>query len=153
MTQRHGEVRFVAEITAEPERIWLVIRRFGDVANWNPIASTSRLVAGIDGVPGAERELLLVDGTTVRERLIEIDEGKRHLEYEMLSFPIPLTEQRNRIVVSASTPGGSLVTFTARFLPMTGTTIDEIAAINRSAFTSAAAGIGRLLNVDSHAVV
>jgi hypothetical protein len=148
MTRRHGEIRFAAEIASEPDRIWSVIRRFGDVAAWNPVASTSRLVAGIDATPGAERELPTSDGTLVRERLTALDEGLRRLDYDVLSFPIPVTEQHNRILVEHAGPGWSRVTFVARFCPADGTTIEEIAGINRDAFAAAAAGIGRLFDVD-----
>lgn len=58
-----------------------------------------------------------------------------------------LTEQHNRIIVEDAEPGWSCVTFAARFVPAEGTTIEEIAAINREVFAAAAAGIGRLLDV------
>jgi hypothetical protein len=148
MTHRHGETCSAAQIASDPDRIWSVIRRFGDVAAWSPIAATSRIVAGIDATVGAERELRTADGASVRERLTLLDEGSRCLEYEMLSFPIPVTEQRNRIVVEDAAPGWSRVTFVARFDPAEGTTIEEIAAINRDVFAAAAAGIGRLLDVN-----
>lgn len=111
-------------------------------------ASSSRLVAGADGTPGAERELVTADGTSVRERLTGLDDVERWLEYEMLTFPIPVTEQRNRISVELAPPGSSLVTFVARFIPSSGFAPEEIAAINRNAFAAAAAGIARLLDAD-----
>ena len=147
MTREHGEIRFIAQIASEPDRIWSVIRRFGDVAEWSPIAVTSRIVAGAGDVPGAVRELLTEDGTTVRERLTVLDDGLRLLEYEMLNFPIPVTEQRNSITVEGADPGWSRVTFAARFVPAEGTTSEQIADINRDVFAAAATGIGRLLEV------
>ncbi len=146
MTQPHGEVRFAAEIAADPDRIWSKIRDFGRVADWNPIASSSRLIAGTDTTPGAERELLTADGTSVRERLTGLDDHARRLDYEMLSFPIPVTEQRNRITVDQAAAGWSLVAFVSRFLPSQGVADEQIAAINREAFAAAAEGIGRLLD-------
>jgi hypothetical protein len=147
MTPLQGEIRFAAQIASNPDRIWSVIRRFGDVASWSPIAETSLIVTGIDATPGAERELLTADGALVRERLTLLDDGARCLEYDMLNFPIPVSEQHNRIIVEDAEPGWSRVTFTARFVPAEGATIEEIAAINRKVFAAAAAGIGRLLDV------
>ncbi|WP_277968071.1 SRPBCC family protein [Sphingomonas echinoides] len=147
MTRGHGEIRFAARIAADSDQIWAVIRHFGDVAAWSPIAETSRIVAGIDATPGAERELRTTEGTSVRERLTLLDDGLRCLEYDMLSFPIPVSEQHNRIVVEDAGPGWSRVTFVAWFVPTEGTTIEDIAAINRDVFAGAAAGIGRLLDV------
>lgn len=146
MTQRHGEIRFAAEIASDPDRIWSVIRDFGRVADWSPIASSSRLVAGVNASPGAERELLTADGTAIRERLLSLDDSARSLEYEMLSFPIPVTEQHNRITVEGTSPGSSLVSFVARFVPSDNGSVAQIAAINRDVFVAAAAGIGRMLD-------
>ncbi|MDQ0837034.1 SRPBCC family protein [Sphingomonas faeni] len=148
MTPRHGEGRFAAEIAADPDRIWSTIRDFGRAADWNPVASSSRLVVGTDITPGIERELLTADGQSVLERLTGLDDHAHRLDYEMLSFPIPVMEQRNQITVDQATKGWSLVTFTARFAPADGVAIDEIAAINRTAFAAAAGGIGRLLDAD-----
>lgn len=148
MTRRQGNVRFAAEIAADPDRIWSTIRDFGRVADWNPVASSSRLVVGIDMKPGVERELLTADGMSVLERLTGLDDHARRLDYEMLSFPFPVTEQRNRITVDQAKTGWSLVTFTASFVAVDGAAIEEIAAINRNAFAGAADGIGRLLEAD-----
>lgn len=148
MTRAQGDVRFAAEIAADPDRIWSTIRDFGRVANWNPVASSSRLIVGTDIKPGIERELLTADGTSVLERLTGLYDHARRLDYEMLSFPIPVTEQRNQITVDPGTNGWSLVTFSARFVPAAGVTIDEIGAINRDAFAAAADGIGRLLGAE-----
>jgi hypothetical protein len=145
MTRGHGENRFAAQIASDPDRIWAVIRRFGDVAAWSPIAATSHIVAGIDATPGAERELHTTDGTSVRERLTLLDDGLRCLEYDMLTFPIPVSEQLNRIVVEEAGPGWARVTFVARFVPAEGTRVEEITAINRDVFAAAANGLGRLL--------
>ena len=148
MTRAQGDVRFAAEIEADPDRIWSTIRDFGRVADWNPVASSSRLIVGTDIRPGVERELLTSNGMSVLERLTGLDDRARRLDYEMLSFPIPVTEQRNQIIVAPGTNGWSLVTFTARFVPADGVTIDEIGAINRTAFAAAADGIGRLLGAE-----
>ncbi len=148
MTQHHGEVRFAAEIAADPDRLWAKIRDFGRVADWNPIASSSRLIVGTDMKPGMERELLTADGMSVLEQLTGLDDHARRLDYQMLSFPFPVTEQRNRITVDQAKKGWSLVTFTADFVAVDGAAIDEIAAINRNAFAGAADGIGRLLDAD-----
>ena len=99
MTRAQGDVRFAAEIAADPDRIWSTIRDFGRVADWNPVASSSRLVVGDDIKPGVERELLTADGMSVLERLTGLDDHARRLDYQMLSFPFPVTEQRNRITV------------------------------------------------------
>ena len=148
MTHPHGEVRFAAEIAADPDRIWSTIRDFGRVADWNPIASSSRLVVGSDIKPGIERELLTVDGVSVLERLTGLDDHARRLDYERLSFPIPVTAQRTQITVNVGTNGWSCVTFVSRFVPAEGSTEEEIAAINREAFVAAAAGLGRLLGAE-----
>lgn len=146
MTRRHGEARFTARIAAAPDRIWSVIRRFGEVAAWSPIAVTSHIVAGMDATSGAERELRTADGTLIRERLTLLDDALRCLEYAMLSFPIPVTEQHNRIVVEAAEAGWSSVTFVARFVPAKGITVEAIATLNRDVFAAGANGLGRLLD-------
>lgn len=148
MTQSHGEVSFAAEIAADANRIWSKIRDFGRVADWNPIASSSHLVVGSDIKPGIERELLTTDGSSVLERLTGLDDRARRLDYEMLSFPIPVTEQRNEIRVDPAEAGWSLVTFVSRYVPAEGVAGEDIADINRNAFVAAAAGLGRLLEAE-----
>ena len=150
MTRHHGEARLTARIAAAPDRIWSVIRRFGEVAAWSPIAAISRIVVGTDATVGAERELRTANGTAVREKLTLLDDGLRCLEYAMLSFPIPVTEQYNRIVVEDAELGWSPVTFVARFVPAEGATVEEIAAINRGVFAEAAVSLGRLLDAMVH---
>jgi len=146
MTQVHGEASLSAQIDANPDRVWSILRRFSAVAEWSPIARTSRLVSGEDGAPGAERELVTVDGTTVCEQLLALDDGLRWLRYRMLSFPIPVTEQENEIKVEpVGLGGGSRITFSARFVPAMGVAPAAIAAINVEAFDAAAAGIDRYL--------
>ena len=146
MTQAHGEASFAARIDADPTRVWSIIRRFAAEADWNPIARTSRLVAGEDGVPGAVRELVTPDGTMVREQLVALDDRSRRLRYRMLTFPIPVTDQENEIGVEPTEQAGvSRITFGARFVPATGVPAADIVAINISAFAAAAAGLDRHL--------
>lgn len=150
MTRHHGEARLTARIAAAPDRIWSVIRRFGEVAAWSPIAAISHIVAGTDATAGAERELRTADGTVIREQLTLLDDGSRCLEYTMLSFPIPVTKQHNRIVVEGAGQGWSSVTFLARFVPAEGTTVEAIATLNSGVFAEAAVGLGRLLGATVH---
>jgi hypothetical protein len=84
-------VEYRATIDASPDAVWAIVRDFAEVARWNPIAQSSRLVAGESSGAGAERELVLSGGGTVRERLVRLDDANRVLVYRMVTFPIPVT--------------------------------------------------------------
>ena len=133
---------YTATLAASPERIWSVVRDFAAVASWNPIARESRLLA--DG----ERELVTTDGTTVRELLISSDDGARHLTYQMVTFPIPVSEQTNQIQVR---PGESAdeasIRFEASFVPVDGIDSEVVMGINLSAFAAASRGLADYLGV------
>jgi hypothetical protein len=140
-------------LDASFEQVWAVVRSFARVADWHPIAKASRLVAGRDGQPGAERELTLASGGTVRERLVAIDETRRRMVYSMVTFPIPVTAQENVIQVDpADTPLQSQVTFSATFTPSPGQGEEEIRAINLAAFAVAAQGLKQRLR-DAHRTI
>ena len=133
---------YVATIGASPERIWAVVRDFGSVASWNPIALESRLVGE------GERELITADGTLVRERMIKCDDDARRLTYQMLTFPIPVTEQMNQILVSAGTRDDETnIRFEASFIPADGVDSNLILGINLSAFAAACEGLARQFGV------
>ncbi len=141
MTKTYVAV-YTATLAASPERIWSVVRDFGSVASWNPIARESRLVA--DG----ERELVTPDGTTVRERQISSDDGARHLTYQMVTFPIPVSAQTNQILVRpGESDGEASIRFEASFVPIDGVDPDVVMGINLSAFAAASRGLAEHLGV------
>ncbi|MBO9097680.1 MULTISPECIES: SRPBCC family protein [unclassified Rhizobium] len=133
---------YTATIGTSPERIWAVVRDFATVASWNPIACESRLVGK------GERELITADGTLVRERMIKCDDDARHLTYQMVTFPIPVTEQTNQIlVVAGKSEDETNIRFEASFIPADGVDSNVIQGINLSAFASASEGLARHLGV------
>lgn len=134
---------YAATIGASPDRIWSVIRDFGTVASWNPIARESTLVS--EGI----RELITVDGTSVVERLVSSDDDRRHLTYQMVTFPIPVSQQTNQIIVSnGEADGESNIRFEASFVPVDGVESNLVLDINLSAFAAASEGLAHHLGVD-----
>lgn len=133
---------YTATIGASPDRIWSVVSDFGTVALWNPIARESRLVGEM------ERELITVDGTSVRERLINSDDATRHLTYQMVTFPIPVSKQTNQIIViPGETEDEASIRFEASFVPLDVVDSNLVLGINLSAFAEASKGLARHLGV------
>ena len=149
----HGDVALTVAVGARRSTIWSLIRRFEDVATWNPFLASSRLLSGKTEENGAVREVITRDGTVVHEQIVELDDARGTLGYKMLTYSILVVDQHNRIVVA---PGGreslSLVTFSAHFQPSDGALVTDIADMNGAAFIAAANGLGRHLGVDVHVI-
>lgn len=76
-----------AVVPASAADVWRVVRAFDGLAGWHPGIATSELTSGSAAEVGAVRLLTLVDGRTVLERLVTLDDGARSYTYEILESP------------------------------------------------------------------
>lgn len=86
----YDRLRRMVELAAPADQVWAAIGGFGSLADWHPLIDSVELVE-IDGEP--HRHLTTVNGELLLERLVE--EGPRHLVYEILDSPFPFTDYRS----------------------------------------------------------
>jgi hypothetical protein len=105
-------------IDAEADRVWQVLRRFGDIARWFPAGVKQSAIE--NGLPhstvGCVRAMSLSDGNTLRERLLSMDDANRTFSYGFESASLPydnfvLTVQ----LVPLSDARRTFIRWTARF--------------------------------------
>src|SRR5664280_136638 len=80
----HGPVRQKAEeqitINAPAEKVWALIKNFGDMS-WHPDISNTTADGG--NKKGATRVLTLKDGGTIKEEMKKYDEAKMSYAYKI----------------------------------------------------------------------
>lgn len=85
LANAHGPVRQDTEetvtINAPAEKVWGLIKEFGDIAAWHSEVFTSPAEGG--NVKGGKRVLTLKDGNTVNEELKKYDEAGMSYSYKI----------------------------------------------------------------------
>ncbi|TVT56699.1 SRPBCC family protein [Amycolatopsis rhizosphaerae] len=77
-----------AVIPSESAQAWRVVRDFGGLADWQPAVARSELRgAGPSDRVGAVRSLRMADGATVVETLVELDDDRMSLTYDIVDSP------------------------------------------------------------------
>lgn len=98
-------------VAAGPDTVWAYLRDFNGAPGYVEAVSTSEILDGraADQV-GAERRLILADGSLVRERLVALSDVDRSYTYHLLEGPFPFTAYSSTIRVSpVPLEGASLV--------------------------------------------
>jgi ribosome-associated toxin RatA of RatAB toxin-antitoxin module len=104
-------------IPAAPDAVWRVIRDFDGLPAFHPAITASELEEGArsDQV-GAVRHLTLGDGSSVRERLVALDDRERRLVYAILESPFPVRDYRSTMqVLPVTSTGECVVTWSVLF--------------------------------------
>lgn len=98
-------------VATDPDTVWAYLRDFNGASGYVEAITTSEILDGrsADQV-GAERRLILADGSSVRERLVALSDLDRSYTYHLLEGPFPFTAYFSTIRVSlVSLEGASLV--------------------------------------------
>ncbi|MDQ0741349.1 SRPBCC family protein [Pseudomonas sp. W4I3] len=84
-------VEFSAVLDSDTGHAWSVLKKFGEIHKWHPsIVQSSIEDNQPDGMVGCIRQLKLVDGAVVRERLLAVDDRNTMLSYCFEEAPLPL---------------------------------------------------------------
>lgn len=102
-------------IPASAEEVWAVIRDFGGISSWLPVAEASE--ADGDGV-GAVRTLALAGGASARERLEAFDDAARSYTYSVIDSTLPMTGYQATISVQEEGPDRSTLAWSSTFEPV-----------------------------------
>ncbi|WP_374309080.1 SRPBCC family protein [Methylocella sp.] len=102
-------------IAATPEKVWSVLKSYGDVASWNPLVASSKSSDGDKA--GATRALVLKKGGEINEDLDEYDAAAMSYSYRLKDpnlDALPVSFYSATIDVKPS-PEGALVEWFGRF--------------------------------------
>lgn len=90
-------------IHAEYAKVWTAISSIGGLERWFPIIADCRVTG--EGV-GALREMDLVDGGRIVDRIDSIDQQQRLFRYRRIEHPFPVSQYVG-VVTVRETPGGN----------------------------------------------
>lgn len=106
-----------AIIETDADRVWSVLRRFGEIASWHPAIAESRIEGEVpDGTPGCVRVLRLAEGGTLSERLLAVDQANRSFTYRFDEAPLPVDDYHLTVsLVPITGEPRSFIRWTAHF--------------------------------------
>jgi hypothetical protein len=113
-----SKIDYATVIDADADRVWKVLRQFGDIPNWFPGAVTKSIIE--DNLPqttvGCVRVMTLSNGNTLRERLLSMDESNRTFSYGFDDSSLPYDDFLMTIqLVPLSDSPRTFIRWTARF--------------------------------------
>ncbi|MGD9527534.1 MAG: SRPBCC family protein [Pseudonocardia sp.] len=82
----------------------------GNVAQWFPLVRTSEL-------DGAQRRLVLQDGSRVVEDIVTTDEELRRFQYRISAGDVPVERHLGTVDVIELAPGSTLVVYSTEIEP------------------------------------
>ncbi len=97
-------------IHAAPDKVWAVIADVTMVDRWNPTVATADLLSDNRIGMHAVRRCHFYDGTTVREEVVELDEGRR-IRFQLTEFAVPMKRVEAEISLTASGDGATEAKF------------------------------------------
>ena len=98
-------------VASDPDTVWGYLRDFNKVPDFVEAIASSEILDGraADQV-GAQRRLVLGDGSPVLEQLVMLDDTHRSYTYHLLEGPFPFTSYFSTLrVTPVSLDGGSFV--------------------------------------------
>jgi mxaD protein len=104
------------EIAAPPEKVWGIVKDFGNVGDWNPALSKSVGTGGNDN--GATRVITFKSGGELQEGLDYYSDKEMTYLYRLGKEKVdifPVSSYSAELAVKPGTNGGSLVTWVGRF--------------------------------------
>jgi hypothetical protein len=115
------------EVRGTPAEIWSVIGPFCAIGKWHPAIGT----CAEDGKEPATRTLVTKDGKATFVELQTISSQQEHLYgYTFVSSPLPVTNYRSVLKVTAEDADHSMVTWSGEYKPYSGKEKDADAALS-----------------------
>lgn len=115
------------EINSAPSTVWSAIGSFCAIKDWLPPVG----MCIEDGKSPPTRTLVTKDGkASFVERQIARNEKAHSYSYAFVSSPLPVTNYKSTIKVTAKGGGGSVVTWTGSYTPDAGKEKDASGALS-----------------------
>lgn len=104
-------------IDASPDKVWALVKDFGNMQKWHPAVESTKLDKRKDeqGEEETVRLLTLKDGGTVLENLKSIDEDRKQLKYGIIEGALPVADYYSTISVKEAEGGKTEVKWMGRF--------------------------------------
>ncbi len=105
-------------IKATPEKVWGMVKDFGNIQKWHPAveSTTTETKADESGEQLLHRTLTLKGGGTILEKQTINSDEEMKIEYRIVEGVLPVSGYRSNMVVKAGpATGDSTVTWTGRF--------------------------------------
>lgn len=84
-------VEYCALLNDKAERVWDVLKQFGQISQWYPAIAQSFIEdQQPDGLVGCIRHLTLQDGAVLREKLLAVDSTNLQFSYRFEESPLPV---------------------------------------------------------------
>ena len=110
------EVRVCEEISAPAEKVWALMRGFGDVMQWMEGLESCELEGS--GI-GAVRTI--TGGLKIQERLEAFDDVGRRFSYAIVgNSPVPMRDYLSTVQIRETGPSGCELAWEGRFEPRPG---------------------------------
>jgi len=103
------------QIKAPVDKVWATIKDFDSLNKWHPGFAKDEIVSGGDNKPGTVRKLTIKDGPSFTEQLLSINDAKHSMRYKIVESPLPITDYKSGIVVTAGSDGMTKVTWSGTF--------------------------------------
>lgn len=101
-------------VPATQAKLWSLLANVTTVDDWHPdVASVELLTPQSTGI-GAARRCFFHDGTSVREEIVELDEGER-VRLRLSEFDMPMKRMEAEFSLAPSTDTETAVTFTVYY--------------------------------------
>jgi uncharacterized protein YndB with AHSA1/START domain len=110
---QHVEV--VRTIPVPPAKLWPLIADVVAIERWHPSVERADLLSEQSTGLGAARRCNFYDGTSVREEVIALDEGRR-VRLAMSEFSIPMTQLEAEITLTPDANGGTKASFAIHYV-------------------------------------
>lgn len=110
-----------AVLAMTPADLWKKVGDFNGLNTWHPAIAKSEVVKGNNNEVGAHRKLTLGDGAVIVEELAARDDSGMTLTYTIVESPLPVTDYRSTMTVTAEGDGkSSKLTWASTFKPAAG---------------------------------
>lgn len=134
-------------IDADADRVWSLLRRFGDIPTWFPAVTQCTIE---DDLPqttvGCVRLMTLSNGNPLRERLLAMDELNRTFSYGFDDLSLPYDDFLMTVAIVPLSDGGrAFIRWTARFDVRPGHDHEQSIAALRELITSGDASLHAFL--------
>ena len=104
-----------AQINAPASAVWSKLRDFNALNSWHPAVISDEIIEGENNTVGAVRLLTLVDGGTIKEKLLAWDDAGMSMTYNILEGVLPVSSYVSTLKVEILTDTSSKVTWSSSF--------------------------------------
>ena len=105
-----AKVNMATDIDVAADEIWRLIGGFNTLPDWHPAIEKSELKE-----EGSMRELSLIGGGTIIEKLEKLDENERVYSYTIIESPLPIADYSATIKVIDQGNGKASVEWSSEF--------------------------------------